>query len=121
MLRLVDFGVATVATPGACGSGELSGAVSEHCATNREEEIRTPDWKCNRSRLKVKWRRVRLGVAGRNRIRYGMVVDYILFLASPKGRSITGSTHVIDAGRLVLSRSSTASALQDGSGKNYRK
>ncbi len=49
------------------------------------------------------------------------VVDYILFMASPKGRSITGSTHVIDAGRLVLSRSSTASALQDGSGKNYRK
>ena len=75
LLRLVDFGVATVATPGVCGSGELSGAVSEHCATNREEEIRTPDWKCNRSRLKVKWRRVRLGVAGRNRIRYGMVVE----------------------------------------------
>ena len=49
------------------------------------------------------------------------VVDYILFMASPKGRSITGSTHVIDAGRLVLSRSSTADALNDGSGKNYRK
>lgn len=49
------------------------------------------------------------------------VVDYILFMASPKGRSITGSTHVIDAGRLALSRSSTANALQDGSGKNYRK
>ena len=49
------------------------------------------------------------------------VVDYILFMASPKGRSITGSTYVIDAGRLVLSRSSTANALQDGSGKNYRK
>ena len=75
LLRLVDFGVATVATPGVCGSGELSGAVSEHCATNREEEIRTPDWKCNRSRLKVKWRRVRLGEAERNRIRYGMVVN----------------------------------------------
>lgn len=74
MSRLVDFGVATVATPGVCGAGELSGAVSKHCATNREEEIRTPDWKCNRSRLKVKWRRVRLGEAGRNRIRYGMVV-----------------------------------------------
>ena len=49
------------------------------------------------------------------------VVDYILFMASPKGRSITGATYVIDAGRLVLSRSSTANALQDGSGKNYRK
>ena len=49
------------------------------------------------------------------------VVDFILFMASPMGRSITGSTHVIDAGRLVLSRSSTASALQDGSGKNYKK
>jgi NAD(P)-dependent dehydrogenase (short-subunit alcohol dehydrogenase family) len=49
------------------------------------------------------------------------VVDYILFMASPKGRSITGSTHVIDAGRLVLSRSSTADALKDGSGKNYKK
>ena len=35
--RLVDFGVATVATPGVCGSGELSGATSEHCATNRKE------------------------------------------------------------------------------------
>ena len=49
------------------------------------------------------------------------IVDYILFMASPKCRSITGSTHVIDAGRLVLSRSSTAAALQDGSGKNYKK
>ena len=49
------------------------------------------------------------------------VVDFILYMASPKGRSITGSTHVIDAGRLVLPRSSTAGALQDGSGKNYRK
>ena len=49
------------------------------------------------------------------------IVDYILYMASPKGRSVTGSTHVIDAGRLVLSRSSTAAALQDGSGKNYRK
>ena len=74
MSRLVDFGVATVATPGVCGSGELSGAASEHCATNREEEIRTPDWKCNRSRLKVKWRRVRLAETRRNGIRYGMVV-----------------------------------------------
>ena len=49
------------------------------------------------------------------------VVDYLLFMASPKGRSITGSTHVIDAGRLVLSRSSTHKALDDGSGKNYKK
>ena len=49
------------------------------------------------------------------------IVDFILYMASPKGRSITGSTHVIDAGRLVLPRSSTADALQDGSGKNYRK
>ena len=49
------------------------------------------------------------------------VVDYILFMASPKGRSITGSTHVIDAGRLVLPRGSNAGFLQDNSGKNYRK
>ena len=49
------------------------------------------------------------------------VVDFILYMASPMGRSITGSTHVIDAGRLVLPRSSTADALQDGSGKNYKK
>ena len=49
------------------------------------------------------------------------LVDFILYLASPKGRSVTGSTHVMDAGRLVLSRSSTADALNDGSGKNYRK
>ena len=49
------------------------------------------------------------------------IVDYILFMASPKGRSITGTTHIIDAGRLVLSRSSTANALTDGSGKNYKK
>ena len=49
------------------------------------------------------------------------LVDFILFMASPKGRSVTGSTHVMDAGRLVLPRSSTADALQDGSGKNYKK
>ena len=49
------------------------------------------------------------------------IVDFILYMASPMGRSITGSTHVIDAGRLVLPRSSTAGALQDGSGKNYKK
>ena len=49
------------------------------------------------------------------------IVDYILFMASPKGRSITGTTHIIDAGRLTLGRSSTAAALQDGSGKNYKK
>ena len=40
-------------------------------------EIRTPDWKCNRSRLKVKWRRVRLGEAGRKGVRYGMVVKIV--------------------------------------------
>ena len=49
------------------------------------------------------------------------VVDYILFMASPKGRSITGTTHVIDAGRLALPRGSNAGFLQDGSGKNYKK
>ena len=49
------------------------------------------------------------------------VVDFILYLASPKGRSITGETYVIDAGRLALPRGSTAGFLQDGSGKNYRK
>ena len=49
------------------------------------------------------------------------VVDYILYMASPKGRSITGETYVIDAGRLVLPRGDNAAALKDGSGKNYRK
>ena len=49
------------------------------------------------------------------------VVDYILYMASPKGRSITGETYVIDAGRLALPRGSTAGFLQDGSGKNYKK
>ena len=49
------------------------------------------------------------------------VVDYILYMASPKGRSITGETYVIDAGRLALPRGNNAAALQDGSGKNYRK
>ena len=49
------------------------------------------------------------------------VVDYILYMASPKGRSITGETYVIDAGRLVLPRSGTAGFLNDGSGKNYKK
>ena len=49
------------------------------------------------------------------------VVDYILYMASPKGRSITGETYVIDAGRLVLPRSGTVGFLNDGSGKNYKK
>ena len=49
------------------------------------------------------------------------LVDFILFLASPKGRSVTGATYVMDAGRLVLSRGSTAGFLNDGSGKNYKK
>lgn len=49
------------------------------------------------------------------------VVDYILYMASPKGRSITGETYVIDAGRLALPRGDNAAALKDGSGKNYRK
>ena len=46
------------------------------------------------------------------------VVDYILYMASPKGRSITGETYVIDAGRLVLPRGDNTAALNDGSGKN---
>ena len=42
------------------------------------------------------------------------VVDYILFMASPKGRSITGETYVIDAGRLALGRqASTQGFLTD--------
>ena len=49
------------------------------------------------------------------------LVDFILFMASPKGRSITGATYVMDAGRLVLSRGSAAGFLKDGSGKNYKK
>ena len=49
------------------------------------------------------------------------VVDYILYMASPKGRSITGETYVIDAGRLALPRGDNAAALKDGSGKNYKK
>lgn len=49
------------------------------------------------------------------------VVDFILYMASPKGRSITGTTHIIDAGRLVLSRSDMSGVLKDGSEKNYKK
>ena len=49
------------------------------------------------------------------------VVDYILYMASPKGRSITGETYVIDAGRLILPRGDNTAALNDGSGKNYKK
>ena len=49
------------------------------------------------------------------------VVDYILYMASPKGRSITGQTYVIDAGRLALPRSSAANFLNDGSGRKYKK
>ena len=39
-----------------------------------KREIRTPDWKCNRSRLKVKWRRALLAETRRKGVRYGMVV-----------------------------------------------
>ena len=49
------------------------------------------------------------------------LVDFILYLASPKGRAATGATYVLDAGRLVLSRGDNADFLTDGSGKDYRK
>ena len=51
--RFVDLGAATVATPGVCGSGELSGAASEHSRQNRRRKSATdskigssfvPDW-----------------------------------------------------------------------------
>lgn len=45
------------------------------------------------------------------------IVDYVLFMASPKGRSVTGTTHVIDAGRLCLQRGSTAGFLEAGKKK----
>ena len=32
------------------------------------------------------------------------IVDFVLYLASPKGRSITGTTHIIDCGRLNMPR-----------------
>lgn len=40
------------------------------------------------------------------------IVDYVLYMASPAGRSITGTTHVIDAGRLCVPRGSTAGFLE---------
>ena len=40
------------------------------------------------------------------------IVDYVLYIASPKGRSVTGTTHIIDAGRLALPRSSTSGFLE---------
>ena len=40
------------------------------------------------------------------------IVDYVLYMASPKGRSVTGTTHIIDAGRLALPRSSTSGFLE---------
>ena len=49
------------------------------------------------------------------------LVDFILYLASPKGRAATGATYVLDAGRLVLSRGGSDGFLTDGSGKDYRK
>lgn len=45
------------------------------------------------------------------------IVDYILYMASPAGRSITGTTHVIDAGRLCVQRGSTAGFLEAGNTK----
>ena len=58
--RLVDFGAATVATPGVCGSGELSGAASEHCRQNRKRKS-AADWNGNWSRQEVKRRHVLSG------------------------------------------------------------
>ena len=58
--RLVDFGAATVATPGVCGSGELSGAASEHCRQNRKRRS-AADWNGNWSRQEVKRRHVLSG------------------------------------------------------------
>ncbi len=45
------------------------------------------------------------------------IVDYVLYMASPAGRSITGTTHVIDADRLCVQRGSTAGFLEAGSKK----
>ena len=83
MSCVVDFGAATVATLGVCGSGELSDAVSEHCATNRkegnsdarlemqskppqgqmtsrpfsrDEEKRNPLWDGSEMKLKIDWK-----------------------------------------------------------------
>ena len=53
LLRLVDFGVATVATPGVCGSGELSARGIGALPTKSEKEIglRFEDWFFFRPRL----------------------------------------------------------------------
>jgi len=45
------------------------------------------------------------------------VVDFILFMASDCCPSITGSTHVIDCGRLALSRQSSAAGFLEKKGK----
>ena len=42
------------------------------------------------------------------------IVDFILYLASDSCPSVTGSTHVVDAGRLCVGRGSTAGFLEAG-------
>lgn len=42
------------------------------------------------------------------------IVDFILYLASDKCPSVTGSTHLVDAGRLCVDRGSTAGFLEAG-------
>ena len=75
--RLVDFGAATVATPGVCGSGELSGAASEHCRQNRKRKS-AADWNGNWSRQEVKRRHVLSGRRTKTLRGYWMAVGEFL-------------------------------------------
>jgi len=42
------------------------------------------------------------------------IVDFVLYLASDRCPSVTGSTHLVDAGRLCVGRGSTAGFLEAG-------
>lgn len=42
------------------------------------------------------------------------IVDFVLYLASDSCPSVTGSTHLVDAGRLCVGRGSTAGFLEAG-------
>ena len=72
--RFVDFGAATAATPGVCGSGELSGAASEHCRQDRKRKS-AADWNGNWSRQEVKRRHVLSGRRTKTLRGYWMAVN----------------------------------------------
>ena len=85
--RFVDFGAATAATPGVCGSGELSGAASEHCRQDRKRKS-AADWNGNWSRQEVKRRHVLSGRRTKTLRVYWMAVNPINLFISLSSRVI---------------------------------